>query len=55
VLELSTRCTTSEAFQVAADARAFLMARGDDLKGEQETKSRRALEHFASELRAGGR
>jgi hypothetical protein len=53
VLELSTRCTTSEAFQVAAEARAFLMARGVDVTGEQETKTRRALEYFAGRT-AGG-
>jgi hypothetical protein len=53
VLELSTRCTTSEAFQVAAEARAFLMARGVDVTSEQETKTRRALEYFAGRT-AGG-
>jgi hypothetical protein len=47
VLELSTRCATDEAFQVAAEARAFLSGRGVDLSGEQETKTRKALQHFA--------
>src|SRR3954462_4260135 len=47
VLELSTRCGTTEAFQVAAEARAFLAARGVDLTGEQQTKTRKALEYFA--------
>jgi hypothetical protein len=47
VLELSTRCATTEAFQVAAEARAFLAARGIDLSGEQQTKTRKALEYFA--------
>src|SRR4051812_8975905 len=47
VLELSTRCATTEAFQVAAEARAFLAARGVDLTGEQQTKTRKALEYFA--------
>jgi hypothetical protein len=46
VLELSTRCETNEAFQVAAEARAFLVARGIDLSGEQETKTRKALRYF---------
>jgi hypothetical protein len=46
VLELSTRCTTTEAFQVAAEMRAFLAGRGVDLAGEQETKTRKALEFF---------
>ncbi len=47
ILELSTRCGTTEAFQVAAELRSFLTARGLDLSGEQETKTRRALEYFA--------
>ncbi len=49
ILELSTRAATSEAFQVAAEARAFLAGRGVDLSGEQETKTRKALEFFARE------
>jgi hypothetical protein len=48
ILELSTRCGTDEAFQVAAELRSFLTGRGIDLSGEQETKTRRALEYFAS-------
>ena len=47
VLELSTRCETNEAFQVAAEARAFLIKKGVDLSGEQQTKTRKALRYFA--------
>jgi hypothetical protein len=47
VLELSTRCETGEAFQVAAEARAYLAGHGVDLSGEQQTKTRKALEYFA--------
>jgi hypothetical protein len=47
VLELSTRCATNEAFQVAAESRAFLTKNGVDLSGEQQTKTRKALRHFA--------
>ena len=50
VLELSTKCATSEAFEVAAETRAFLGTRGVDLAGEQEPKTRKALEFFAKEL-----
>ena len=50
ILELSTRCTTTEAFEVAAETRAFLTARGVELSGEQQTKTRTALEFFAKEL-----
>jgi hypothetical protein len=47
VLELSAKCDPSEAFQVAAEARAFLASSGVDLDGEQQTKTRTALEFFA--------
>jgi hypothetical protein len=51
ILELSTRCETNEAFQVAALTRAYLTERGVDFSGEQETKTRKALEFFARELK----
>jgi hypothetical protein len=47
VLELSTRTATTEAFQVAAEVRAFLAGTGVDLSGEQATKTKKALEFFA--------
>jgi hypothetical protein len=47
ILELSTRCGTGEAFQVAAELRSFLATRGIDLSGEQQTKTRKALDYFA--------
>jgi hypothetical protein len=50
ILELSTKCSTSEAFQVAAETRAFLINRGVELQGEQQTKTRTALEFFSKEL-----
>jgi hypothetical protein len=51
ILELSTKCRPSEAFQVAAESRVFLSKRGVDLTGEQQTKTKTALEFFARELR----
>ena len=51
ILELSTKCKPGEAFQVAAETRAFLAERGVDLLGEQQTKTRTALEFFAGQLR----
>jgi hypothetical protein len=48
ILELSTKCLPTEAFQVAAESRAFLHDRGVDLSGDQQTKTRTALEFFAS-------
>jgi hypothetical protein len=53
VLELSTRTATNEAFQVAAEARAYLAGQGIDLSGEQETKTKKALEYFAGALKSG--
>lgn len=51
ILELSTKCATSEAFQVAAEARAFLSERGIAVGDQQQTKTRKALELFS--LQAG--
>jgi hypothetical protein len=48
ILELSTKCAPNEAFQVSAEARAFLADRGVDAGGEQQTKTRTALEFFTS-------
>jgi hypothetical protein len=52
IIELSTKCDPSEAFQVAAETRAFLTECGIDLGGEQQTKTRKALEFFAERLKA---
>ena len=51
ILELSTKALPSEAFQVAAEARAYLRARGVDLSAEQQTKTKSALQFFAKELK----
>ena len=51
ILELSTKCKPEEAFQVAAETRTYLSGRGVTLTGEQQTKTRTALEYFAEELR----
>jgi hypothetical protein len=47
ILELSTKCGPAEAFQVAAEVKAFLLSRNVDLTGEQQTKTRTALEFFS--------
>jgi hypothetical protein len=52
ILELSTKCTPAEAFQVAAETRAFLMERGVTLSGDPQTKTRTALEFFSKDLAA---
>jgi hypothetical protein len=50
ILELSTKCAPAEAFDVAAETRAFLANQGVDLSGEQHTKTRTALEFFSRSM-----
>jgi hypothetical protein len=50
ILELSTKCAPSEAFQVATETRSFLNEHGVDTTGEQQTKTKRALEYFTRAL-----
>jgi hypothetical protein len=50
ILELSTKCGPGEAFDIAARTRVYLAERGVNLGGEQETKTRAALDFFAAEL-----
>ena len=50
ILELSTKCAPTEAFDVAAGTRAFLAKQGVDLSGEQHTKTRTALEFFSHNM-----
>jgi len=52
ILELSTKCAPEAGFQVAAETRAFLAERGVDLYGEQQTKTKTALEYFSKDLQA---
>ena len=54
ILELSTKCATTEAFQVAAETRAFLAGRGIHVTGDQQTKTHKALDFFSKPLRSGG-
>ena len=48
ILELSGKCHPSAMFQVAVESRAFLAGQGVDLSGEQQTKTRTALEFFSA-------
>ena len=50
VLELSTKCAPADGFKVAAQTRSFLETRGIDLTGEQQTKTRKALDYFSRRL-----
>ena len=48
IVELSTKALPSDAFQAAAETRAFLIGLGVDLEGEQQTKTKTALEFFTT-------
>jgi hypothetical protein len=52
ILELSTKCPPSQAFDVAVETKVLLAGRGIDLAGEQQTKTRTTLEYFAGEIEA---
>jgi hypothetical protein len=54
ILELSTKCTAADAFQVAAEARLYLDRHGVSLDGKQETKTKWALTFFSKQLSATG-
>jgi hypothetical protein len=54
ILELSTKCAPDEAFQVAAESRAFLAERDIEVGGAQTTKTRKALEFFSQQLTPTG-
>jgi hypothetical protein len=48
IAELSTKCEPGEGFQVAAELRGLLSEHGIEMGGEQQTKTRAALEYFSS-------
>ena len=55
ILELSTKCLPNDAFQAAAESRAFLGSKGVETGSAQSTKTRTALEFFANELKSRAR
>jgi hypothetical protein len=50
ILELSTKCEPSQIFNVALEARKYLTGMGVSLSGEQQTKTKTALEYFAGQI-----
>ena len=48
ILEVSAKCDPIDAFRVAAELRVYLSQHGVDLSGDQQTKTRKALEFFAA-------
>ena len=52
VVELSTKCLPGEGLDVIDEVRTFLESKGIDMGGEQQTKTKTALEFFSAELLA---
>jgi len=50
IFELSTKCEPKETFQVTAETRNFLVEKGVDLEGKQQTKTKTALQYFSKHL-----
>jgi hypothetical protein len=50
ILELSTKCQPTEAFQVAVETRAYLEGLGLDLATDPQTKTKAALDFFSKQL-----
>ena len=50
ILELSTKSVPADALATALDLRMFLQGKGIDAGGDQQTKTKTALEFFAGEL-----
>jgi len=51
ILELSTKASREDAFNVATETRAFLKKKGLDFTAEQQPKTNRALKHFTDLLK----
>jgi hypothetical protein len=51
IFELSTKCTPSDLIEVYTNVRDYLVERGVDRHGEQQTKTKKALEFFAANLK----
>jgi hypothetical protein len=54
MFELSTRCSTDEAFMIAAETRVFLAGHGVDIDAPQDTKTSTALRTLAAGLTDAG-
>jgi hypothetical protein len=53
ILEISTKCAPAETATTVLDVRRQLAQWGIDVTGEQQTKTKTALEFFSKELREG--
>jgi hypothetical protein len=55
ILEISTKCLPKEGFQVGAEFKSYLAARGIVLGADQAPKTKTALEFFSAGLKEEGR
>jgi hypothetical protein len=54
IMEVSTKALPKEAFQVAADFKAYLAGHGIVLGADQSAKTRNSLEFFSARLKEEG-
>jgi hypothetical protein len=54
ILELSTKCAPADALKVSLGAKAFLRGHGVDLAGDQQTKTKTALDYFSKAAKGSG-
>jgi hypothetical protein len=52
IFELSTKCAPHDLLDVFTNVRHYLIERGIDRHGEQQTKTKKALEYFVKDLKA---
>jgi hypothetical protein len=52
IFELSTKCAPPDLMNAFTNVRDYLIERGIDRHGEQQTKTKKALEYFAKGLKA---
>ena len=55
ILEISTKCLPTEAFQAGAEFKGYLADRGITVGASQETKTKAAMEFFRAGLAADQR
>ena len=51
IMEISTKCAPKEAFQVAAEFKAYLADHGIALGADQSAKTKTALEFYSARLK----
>jgi len=55
ILELSTKCAPPDLSEILTNVRGYLIERGIERHGEQQTKTKTALEYFTKSAKATGK